>query len=305
MNERIVLGVVGLAALAAIVLPLPIYILYVGNLLLTYAVLAIGLDVLLGMTGQFAFAHIAFYGIGVYTAGIVGNRIGLSFPIPLLAGAVLAAAVAFAIAIPALRLHNIYLALTTFAFASAAQWVFRSWDSLTGGVNGLRLASTPLLGWHVVDDRDAYPVLLAVAVLMILLRLGLQRSKLGRSMAAVREAEPVALTSGIDVRRVKIAAFTISGFFAGAAGGMLPLFQSYVHPDSFGLETLVFALTIVVVGGLGSLGGILVGVIVMGLLPEILREAAVFRELIYGAILILSVTLMPRGIGGLIIRRGE
>ncbi len=279
-------------------MPLPIYALYVGNLLLMYAVLAIGLDVLLGLAGQFAFAHVAFFGIGVYTSGQLGNHLALPFPLPLLAGASLAALVAFLIAIPALRLRNIYLALTTYAFAAAAQWVFHSWDAVTAGSNGLRLSPTRFFAWQIVDDGDAYPLLLLVALVMVLLRLGLQRSKLGRSMAAVREAEPLALASGIDVKRVKIAAFTISGFYAGVAGGMLPLFQSYVHPDTLGLEALVVTLTMVVVGGLGSLGGVLMGTILMGLLPELLREAAVLRELVYGLILILAVTLLPRGIAG-------
>jgi len=305
MSERWVLAAMGVLALGALAVPLPIYALYVANLLLMYAVLAIGLDVLLGLAGQFAFAHIAFYGIGVYTAGVLGNRLGLPFPLPLLAGAILAAAVAFLIAIPALRLHSIYLALSTYAFAAAAQWVFHSWDSVTAGADGLRLAPTRFFAWHIIDDRDAYPVLLGIAIVTIALRLGLQRSKLGRGMAAMRESEPVALASGIDVRRVKILAFTISGFYGGIAGGMLPLFQSYVHPDSLGLEALVVILTMVVVGGLGSVGGVLIGVVVMGLLPELLRDAAVYRELIYGAILILAVTLMPRGIAGLILRAGK
>ena len=305
MSERLLLAALGAVALGIAVVPLPVYALYVANLLLMYAVLAVGLDILLGLAGQFAFAHIAFFGIGVYTSGLLGNLFGLPFPLPLLAGAVLAGAAAFLIAIPALRLRNIYLALTTYAFAAAAQWVFHSWDSVTAGSNGLRLSPTVFFGWHIVDDRDAYPVLLAVALVMALLRLGLQRSKLGRSMAAVREAEPLALASGVDVKRVKVLAFTISGFYAGIAGGMLPLFQSYVHPDTLGLEALVVTLTMVVVGGLGSLGGVLIGTAAMGLLPEILRDVAVMRELIYGLILILSVVFMPRGLAGLILRGGR
>lgn len=285
---------------AAAVMPMlmPLYGLYLANLLLMYAVLALGLDVLLGLAGQFAFAHMAFFGIGVYTTGLLGNRFGLTFPIPLLAGALLATLVALAIAVPALRLRQIYLALTTFAFAAAAQWVFHSWDAVTEGSNGLRLAATRLLAWRIVDDRDAYPVLLAVAAVMLLLRLGLQRSRFGRSLQAMHESEPVALASGIDTRRAKVAAFGISGLFAGVAGGMLPLFNSYVHPDTFGLEGLVGLLTMVVVGGLGSPAGVLVGVLVIGLLPEVMRDLQVLREVVYGLVLILTVMFLPRGIAG-------
>lgn len=292
------------AVLLAVGIPaaLPSYGVFLANLLLTYAVLALGLDVLLGLAGQFAFAHVAFFGIGVYTTAVLGNVFGLSFPLPLLAGAGLAGALALLIAIPALRLRQIYLALTTYAFAAAAQWVFHSWDAVTQGANGLRISSTNLFGWHVIDDRDAYPLLVGVAVAMLLLRLLLERSALGLRMAAVHELEPLAIASGIDARRVKIIAFGVSGVFAGVAGGMMPLFNSYVHPDTFGLETLVAVLTMVVVGGLGSSWGVLAGVLVMGLLPEVMRDLQVFREIIYGGLLILAVMFMPRGIAGLVRR---
>ena len=273
-----------------------------ANMLLMYSVLALGLDVLLGLAGQFAFAHVAFYGVGVYTTAVLGNRFGIGFPLPLLAGAALAGLIALLIAIPALRLRQIYLALTTYAFAAAAQWVFHSWNAVTDGANGLRIAPTNLFGAHIIDDRDAYPLLAGIALLMLIARLVLERSRLGLRMAAVHESEPVALASGIDAKRVKVLAFGISGLFAGVAGGMLPIFNSYVHPDTFGLETLVLILTMVVVGGLGSWWGVLAGVAVMGLLPEAMRDLQVFREIVYGALLIVSVMFMPRGIAGLLRR---
>ena len=299
--RRIVVASV-LAALVAVAIPvlLPAYGVFMANMLLMYAVLALGLDVLLGLAGQFAFAHVAFFGLGVYVTALLGNRYGLSFPFPLLAGAVFAGVIAILIAIPALRLRQVYLALTTYAFAAAAQWVFHSWDAVTQGANGLRISATNLFGWRIVDDRDAYPLLIAVALAMLLARLGLERSRLGLRMAAVHESEPVALASGIDAKRIKIIAFGVSGIFAGVAGGMVPLFNSYVHPDTFGLETLVIVLTMVVVGGLGSVWGVLAGVLVMGGLPEVMRDLQVFREIAYGALLILSVMFMPRGIAGLV-----
>lgn len=298
---RIALAGLALAATAVPML-LPLYGTYLANLMLMYAVLALGLDILLGLAGQFAFAHMAFFGIGVYTTGLLGNRFGLSFPLPLLAGAALATAMALAIALPALRLRQIYLALTTFAFAAAAQWVFHSWDAMTEGSNGLRLKATRLLAWHLVDDRDAYPVLLAVATVMLLLRISLQSSKLGLSLKATHESEAVALASGIDTRRMKVIAFGISGFFAGVGGGMLPLFNSYVHPGTFGLEGLVGLLTMIVIGGLGSVRGVLIGVVTIGLLPELMRDLQVLREIVYGLLLILAVMFMPRGVSGVIRR---
>jgi branched-chain amino acid transport system permease protein len=289
-----------LAVLTAVFIPfLPAYGVFITNLLLMYAVLALGLDVLLGLAGQFAFAHVAFFGVGIYVSALLGNRYDISFPGPLLAGAVLSGVLAVLIAVPALRLRQVYLALTTYAFAAAAQWVFHSWDSVTQGSNGLRISPANLFGWHIIDDRDAYPLLLLVAIAMLVLRLALERSRLGLRMAAVHESEPIALAAGINARQVKVIAFGISGVFAGVAGGMLPLFNSYVHPDSLGLETLVVVLTMVVVGGLGSVWGVLAGVLVMGLLPEVMRDLQVLREIAYGSVLILAVMFMPRGIAGL------
>src|SRR5688572_16604565 len=122
-------------AMAGFVLPrmLPDYFLYIGNLLMTYLVLAIGLDLLLGWTGQFAFAHVAFYGVGIYGTALLNMRFGVPFIFGMPLAALLAGAIGFAIALPATRLRTVYLALATFAFAECAQWVFRTWDSVTRG----------------------------------------------------------------------------------------------------------------------------------------------------------------------------
>lgn len=290
-----------LAVAVALYLGAPIYVLFVLNLLMTYAVLAIGLDVLLGRAGQFAFAHIAFYGIGIYTTGLLTNHTGVPVIFAIIAGGALAGIVGTLIAIPATRLHSVYLALATFAFAEAAQWVFNNWDSVTNGPNGLRIKSAHLFGYVIQNDRDAFPLIVAVAVLMIAATALMARSQFGRAMEAIRESEHVALASGISVRRVKISAFAISAIYAGIAGGMFTLFQSFVHPDSLGFDLIVLVLTMVVVGGLGSLTGVILGVVLLGLMPEVLRNFREWQELIYGLILILAVVFMPRGIWGLVV----
>jgi branched-chain amino acid transport system permease protein len=275
-------------------------VLYIANLLLTYAVLAMGLDILLGRAGQFAFAHVAFYGIGIYTTALITNDFGLPFFVGMAAGALLAAAVAIVIALPATRLRDVYLALATFAFAEAAQWVFNNWDSVTKGPNGLRIKPADLFGFTITNDRDAFFAVLAVALVTVVATVLIARSSLGRNMRAIRESEHVALASGIDVRRVKIVAFAISGAYAGIAGGMFTLFQSFIHPDTLGFETIVLILTMVVVGGLGTIPGVLLGVLLLGLLPEALRDLRQYQELVYGLILIAAVVFMPRGVWGLV-----
>mgnify|MGYP006276488625 CR=1 FL=1 len=297
--------------LAGFVLPrlLPEYFLYVGNLLMTYAIVAIGLDLLLGWAGQFAFAHIAFYGIGIYATALLNMRLGIPFPIGMPIAACLAALIGLLIAIPATRLRTVYLALATFAFAECAQWVFRTWDSMTRGPDGLRITAANLFGYSVNNDREAMPVVAIVTALMLLVALFLVRSRLGRAMTAVRDSEHVASACGIDVRRTKILAFTISAFFAGVAGGTYTLFQSFVHPDGLGVWTLVLVLTMIVVGGSGTIGGALLGVVLIGVLPELLRAAPrgllVWQEFAYGLILILAIMFMPTGIWGALRNRGR
>jgi branched-chain amino acid transport system permease protein len=295
----------GVLVVAGFVLPhvLPDYFLYIGNLLMTYLVLAIGLDLLLGWTGQFAFAHVAFYGIGIYGTALLHMRLGIPFVFGMPIAATVAALVGLLIALPATRLRTVYLALATFAFAECAQWLFRTWDSVTKGPDGLRMTAANIFGYTVGNDRAAMPVVAVITALVLGATFYLVRSKLGRAFCAIRDSEHVAAASGIDVRRVKVTAFVISAFYAGIAGGMYTLFQSYVHPDGLGVWTLVLLLTMVVVGGSGTVGGMVLGTILIGILPEVLRAAPrgllVWQEFAYGLILILAIMFMPRGIWGL------
>jgi branched-chain amino acid transport system permease protein len=283
---------------------LPDYHLYLANLLMTYVILAIGLDILLGWSGQFAFAHIAFYGIGIYATALLNMRLGIPFILGMPLAASLAALIGFVIAIPSTRLRTVYLALATFAFAECAQWVFRTWDSVTRGPDGLRISAPEIFGYVVGTDQRALPVLAVILAVMLAATLCLARSRLGRALYAIRDSEHVAAASGIDVRRTKVIAFTISAFYAGVAGGAYTLFQSYIHPDGLGVWTLVLVLTMVVVGGSGTIGGVILGVILLGLLPEALRAAPrgllVWQEFAYGLILILAIMFMPRGVWGLV-----
>jgi branched-chain amino acid transport system permease protein len=289
-----------------LVLPsqLPEYFLYLGNTLMMYAVLALGLDLLLGWSGQFAFAHIAFFGVGIYGTAILQIRCGISFVIGMPISAALAGLIGSLIAIPSTRLRTVYLALATYAFAESAQWVYRTWDTVTGGSDGLRIKPPSVLGHLTGTDATALPALAVILCLMLLATLYLQRSKLGRHMCAIRDSEHVASACGINVNRVKMIVFTISATYAGVAGGMYTLFQSFVNPDVLGVGQLVLVLAMVVVGGQGSLTGVLLGAVVIGLLPEILRLAPsdllVWQEFVYGLILILAVMFMPRGLWGLI-----
>jgi len=278
------------------------YYLYLGNVLMMYAVLAIGLDILMGWAGQFAFAHTAFFGLGCYTTALLNIKFGVPFVIGMPLAALLAGVVGVLVAIPATRMRDIYLALATFAFAEGMYWVFNTWEQVTGGSTGLRIIASNVLGFKVANDVSAFPVSVVLLCLMIAATMYLSRSRLGREMSAVRESEHVAMSSGIDVRRIKVIAFGISAIYAGVAGGMFTLAQSFVSPEQFGFNTAILVLTMIVVGGMGKLPGVLIGVAMLSMLPEVLRTTMrsyqIWQELVYGLILILSIMFMPRGIWG-------
>jgi branched-chain amino acid transport system permease protein len=300
-----------LLLIAGFVLPqlLPQYFLFLGNTLMMYAVLALGLDLLLGWAGQFAFAHIAFFGIGTYATVLLQARFGIPFILGMPIAAALAGLTGLLIGLPATRLRTVYLALATFAFAEGAQWLFNSWDKVTGGPDGLRIRSPNLFGYSMGTDPTAFPVMAVILALMIAATICLTMSKFGRAMCAIRESEHVAAASGINVRSTKVWAFAISAVYAGVGGGMFSLYQSFVNPEVFGFGQIVLLLSMIVVGGLGSIPGVLIGVALLGLLPEIMRTTMrsllIWQELVYGLILILSVMFMPRGIWGLVNGRRE
>ncbi|NMG41692.1 branched-chain amino acid ABC transporter permease [Chelativorans sp. ZYF759] len=279
------------------------YLLFVGSILLVYAVLALGLDLIMGHAGQFALSHVAFYGIGAYVTAILQSRYGVPFPIGLVAAIVVSAALAAAIAVASVRLRHIYLGLATVAFAAATHWVFEHWRNLTGGVDGMRLPPADFMFFRAVGDAANFRVLAVMFALILLATFLLVRSKLGRSMAAIRDSEHVAAVSGISVARTKMWVFMISSAYASVAGSMLFVFNSFISPIDFTFAPAVLLLTMLVVGGMGSIPGVIVGAFLLGILPEVLRTVLrnylVWQEFVYGLILVLSITLMPQGVAGL------
>ena len=279
------------------------YIIYIVNLVLVAIVLALGLHIVIGECGQFSLAHAAFYGIGIYTAGLVTNLAGTPFWISLLAGGFMAGLIGFFIGFLSLRMRDIYLALSTFAFGEAMQWLFLNWTSVTGGPNGLNIKPASVFGFELLSDRAAFPLVLVVTLVIVALVTVLHVSTLGRGMRAVRESEIAAGSVGINVVRMKLTAFTLSAFVAGLAGGLYTTFSTFIHPDSLGFQTTIIILTTVVVGGMGSLVGAIGGAVAFGLMSELLRQVPSYQEMIYGAILILFMMYAPRGMFAFIGRR--
>jgi branched-chain amino acid transport system permease protein len=298
MKSRLDLGLLVVAAVVLVALPMFVtgYVLYVVNLLLVFVVLALGMHLVIGETGQFALSHAAFYGIGIYTAGLLNNHFQPPFILSIAAGGLLTAALGWLLGAIALRMRDIYLALSTFAFGEAMQWVFMNWDSVTNGSNGFRIAPAQVFGYVLSNDLRAYPFVVVITALLLWATVWIARSQLGSAFRAVRESDIAALAMGIDVNRIKRTAFTLSAAYAGLAGGLYTSFSSFVHPESLGFQTTILVLTMVVVGGIGSVRGAILGAIVFGLISELLRQALSFQEIIYGAILMGFMMFAPRGL---------
>jgi branched-chain amino acid transport system permease protein len=277
-----------------------------GNLTLTmsYAVAAMGLGLLVGYGGQISLGQGAFFAIGAYAAAAMLAKTGL----PYLLAVPLAAAVTFllglAFGIPALRLRGLYLALVTLALAVAAGPVIKRAEPLTGGVSGLSVRQPPVPGWLAVDpDQWLYLLSLVVTGLMLLLAANLTRGGLGRALVAIRDGERAARTSGVHVGRIKALLFAVAGAYAGVGGALFAYGQGFVAPESFTLLLSFTFLGAVVVGGLGTVIGSVLGALFVVFVPQYAGDVnQALTGVIYGCTLIAVVYLLPGGAAGLLRR---
>jgi branched-chain amino acid transport system permease protein len=280
------------------------YVQYILNLVLVYVVIAIGLNLLLGYAGQFAFAHAALMGIGAYTAALLMYRLHWSFWIALPAAGIVATIIGSLGALPALRMKRVYLALVTLAFAELIQWVLIHWKALTYGTDGVKVAAPEFLGWSLKGDHRMYYLLLAVTIILYIIGKRIVESRLGRSFVAIRENEIVAQCNGINIAFTKGVVFGLSAFYAGIGGAMFAITLGFIVPDGFGMFQLVLHFSIVVIGGLISMYGSVLGAIVLTTLPELLRGFQSVQEMIFGVLLIIFVIFMPFGLAGLGKKKG-
>lgn len=300
------LGLALLALAAALCLPLMTdgYTQYVVNLVLVYVTIGIGFNILLGFAGQFAFASAAFMGIGAYTTAILSSTFGLPFWLCIPLAGIVATGLGLLCVIPAMRMASIYLALVTFAFAELMVWVFLNWKGVTNGANGISVETPVLFGYRFGGDTRLYYLLLPIAALAWWLSARILRSYIGRSLVMIRESEIVARCNGINVARAKATAFGLSAFFGGVGGALFAYCVGFILPQSFGLFQLVIHMGIVVLGGMGSLAGPVIGALILTTIPEVLRDFQGIQEVLFGAVLVVVALFMPNGIAGALARRG-
>jgi branched-chain amino acid transport system permease protein len=258
--------------------------------------LAIGLNILVGYAGQLAFANAAMFGIGAYGTGLLQVHFGFPFWLAFPCGAVIATVVGLAISFPALRVSGLFLALSTLAFAQFTQWVFLHWEGVTFGAGGFKTPTVSFAPLPVSKPIGLYYLSLILAAGLYLLAQNLVRSRLGRAFVAVRDSEVAAESLGIDLLRYKALAFGVSGFYAGIAGGIYSAMLNFVSPEGYDLFQMVLHKAMIVVGGLGSVPGSLLGAGVIVLLLEALREVKGLQEIVFGAILVVFVLFLRGGL---------
>ena len=280
------------------------YTQYVVNLVLIYVILGIGLNLLLGFAGQFAFANAALMGIGAYTTALLTYRVGLSFWIALPLSGIAAGLTGSVGAFPALRMKTVYLALVTLAVAELLIWVFYNWKVVTLGTDGMPVRAPMFFGWRVRGDKAVFYLLLACTVGAYWSARLVLLSHIGRAFVAIRESELVARCNGVDVTLTKVVVFALSAFYSGIGGSLYALTVGLVVPQSYDLFQLIILFSIVVLGGMGSLYGAVIGAVLLTTLPELLRDAQGFQEIIFGAVLVAVVVLMPDGVAGMLKRFG-
>ena len=257
--------------LALIALPwfAPPYIANYGTLIFIAATGAVGLNLVTGTAGLISLGHAGFLALGAYTTAILltDHKWGL-VPAMLAAGGV-SALVSLLVGIPSLRLKGLYLAITTLAFSIIVTTLILETSSLTGGSGGKTVTRPDFLGFSLDSGRAIYYIGLCVTVLTVLVALNLLRSRVGRAWSALHDYDIAASLMGINLRRYKLLAFAVSAFITGVSGSVLALHLRYLNIDSFSLITSVGALTMIIVGGLGSVRGAVLGAIVITLLPEV------------------------------------
>jgi branched-chain amino acid transport system permease protein len=275
----------------------PRYFVFLASVILVNAVVAIGLNLLSGYTNQLSFGHAGFLAVGAYTAAVLTLRApGLPVPITLVVAGLLTAAVGLAFGVPCVRLGGLYLTMATLAFGLVVTEVILNLDALTNGADGLRVPAARLGTAALSTDAARYYLTATVAALMVAGAVNLVRTRTGRAFLAIRESEIAAEASGVPVRAYKTLAFGLSAFYTGVAGALFAFVVGFLSPDAFDLFLSVDFVVMIIVGGLGSVPGSIVGAAVVTLLYDGLAAFQNYRPLIFGTILIAGMLFMPGGV---------
>ena len=312
--------VAAIAALLLVAAPLALheYYLSIFNLVFIAIVGALGLNILVGYTGQISIGHAAFMSVGAYMAANLAVRFGLPFWITLPAGGLMAALVGVVVGIPSLRIKGLYLAIATLAAQLIIEWTINHVPWISGGVQAsIEVPRPALFGTPLKTQGQLYFFLLFFAALAVVATLNLVRSRIGRAFVAIRDQDIAAEIIGIDIFRYKLLAFAVSSFYAGVTGVLYTYYLGIANYEIFQITTSIDYLAMVIIGGLGSVLGSIFGAIFVTLLPIVLRlvmeafgglafSESELRNLVpnlrlfmFGALIIVFLVVEPEGLNRL------
>lgn len=307
----------GLLITALLALPLvaPRYWIYFAGLLGINIIATHGLNIMMGYTGLLSLGHAAFVGVGAYTVALLQTYLGMPFWVTVPLAGVSAALIGVAFGLPSLRIRGLYLVIATLAAQFILQFIFVHWQSVTNGDVGLPVRPATVFGYALNNETRIYYLIVAAVVFMTIFARNVIGSRVGRAFMAIRERDLTAQVLGVEIVSYKLMAFALGSFYAGIAGALLAYFNQFVNPEQFGLLLSVFFLSAVIVGGMGSILGAILGAAFMTLLPELLREGSLLfgstfgldlgtiltplRETIFGLLIVGFLLLEPRGLAQL------
>lgn len=276
---------------------------YQVNIMITallYVMLGLGLNIVVGMAGLLDLGYVAFYAVGAYSYALLNLHFGIGFWLALPLGGLLAAMFGILLGFPVLRLRGDYLAIVTLGFGEIIRLVLENWTEFSNGPSGISGIPRPsFFGMDLNLEQSLislYYLMLIMVALTIVVSSRLQNSRIGRAWAALREDEIACRAMGIDKIKIKLAAFASGAFWAGMAGVLFAAKTTFVNPASFTFMESAIILCIVVLGGMGSIPGVIIAALVLILLPEYLRAVADYRMLVFGATLVLMMRFRPGGL---------
>ncbi|WP_419788355.1 ABC transporter permease subunit [Pseudodesulfovibrio sp.] len=267
---------------------------------LVYIVLGLGLNIVVGLAGLLDLGYVAFYGVGAYAYALCNMHWGIGFWAMLPIGALLGALLGLLLGFPVLRLKGDYLAIVTLGFGEIIRLVLENWGDVTMGPSGISNIDRPsLFGVKlgiIASTQYMYYIIIGLLILTIFCVNRLQNSRIGRAWLALREDEIACQAMGIDKVKTKLMAFALGATWAGMAGVVFAAKTTFINPASFTFWESAIILSIVVIGGMGSIRGVIAGAVILILVPEYLRDFAQFRMLLFGSIMVMVMVFRPQGL---------
>ena len=302
LDPKIYRPAIIVVALFALLFPLIFNISQVNIMVLAliFVVLGLGLNITVGLAGLLDLGYVAFFAVGAYTYGILNSKFGLGFWPSLPIGGLVGALFGIILGFPILRLRGDYLAIVTLGFGSIAHVVILNWEEVLGGAKGIANIARPgLFGMEMSIDAVTtyiYYLMIALVVFTIFITNRLKDSRIGRAWMALREDEIACIAMGVDMARTKLSAYAFGAFWAGLVGVIFAARNTYLHPNSFTFMESAIVLSIVVLGGMGSILGVIIAALVLILMPEYLRAFSDYRMLVFGAVMVLMMIFRPQGL---------